>query len=133
MGVIIACLAAEIDGRFNSAVYILGGGDPANMLWDSKSLLVQFYRRAAQKKNTLEQLRKKWEVIDPINYVRQNVDHVLMINAKYDTAVRPLYSKKLWEALDRPPIKWLRADHFTSIIFMPFMNREAARFFEETL
>ncbi len=44
MGVIISCLAAEIDGRFQSVVYLLGGGDPANMLWDSKNLMVRFYK-----------------------------------------------------------------------------------------
>ncbi|MGM0365993.1 MAG: alpha/beta hydrolase family protein [Actinomycetota bacterium] len=133
MGAIIASLTAEIDGRFKSAVYILGGGDPANMLWDSKSLLVKFYKRAVQRNTTIEELREKWKVIDPINYARGNVENILMINARYDTTVPAEYSKKLWEALGKPEIRWLKADHFTSGLFTPYIRKQAADFFHRTL
>ncbi len=82
-----------------------------------------------QQTTCLDRLREKWKVVDPINYIRQNVEHDLMINARYDTTIPPVYSKKLWEALDRPAIRWLKADHWTSGFFMPFMVRQTKDFF----
>ncbi|MBA7670012.1 hypothetical protein ES703_78154 [subsurface metagenome] len=133
LGAIIASLAAEVDGRFNSAVYILGGGDPANILWDSKDFLVKFYKNILQRNISLENLEGKWKVIDPLNYIRGNVRNILMINARYDRTILPKYTEKLWNALGRPEIKWLRATHFTIGFYILFIQKEVEKYFRKTL
>lgn len=133
MGAIIASLAAEVDGRFNSAIYILGGGDPANMLWDSKNLLVKFYKNILQRSISLEDLKEKWKVIDPINYIRGNVANIFMINARYDSTILPRYTEKLWNALGRPKIKWLRSTHCTTSFFIFFIQKEVEKYFHKTV
>lgn len=133
LGAIIASLAAEVDGRFNSAVYILGGGDPADMLWDSKDLLIKFYKNILQRNISIEELKEKWKVIDPINYIRGNVKNILMINARYDRTILPKYAEKLWDALGKTEIKWLRATHFTTVFYIPFIQKEVVKYFRNTL
>ncbi len=95
--------------------------------------MVKFYKKIVSRNISLENLKEKWKVIDPVNYAKGNADNILMINARYDITVPPVYSKKLWKALGKPTIRWLKCDHFTAGFFMPFMHRESARHFNKTL
>jgi len=133
MGAIISSLAAEVDGRFNAAVYILGGGDPAGIMWNSKNFLVRFYKNILKRNISFENLKEKWKVIDPLNYIRGNVKNIFMINAKHDYIISPIYTEKLWKALGRPEIKWLKATHLTTIFYAPYILKEVEKYFSNTL
>lgn len=132
LGAIAGSVAAGVDTRFGSAVYLLGGGDPAGILWHSRDPLVRYYREVIQRSVTFENLIKRWEAIDPLRYAKPG-RNILMINAKYDTAVLPEYTEKLWLALGKPPIKWLKATHATTAFYSFYIQREVAGHFQKTL
>jgi len=111
LGATIAALVHCIDSRISSGAFIVGGGDIANMLWDSRDFTTRFYKRVLARKVTRQQLAERWKDIDPLTYAKKGLK-VLMINARYDTSVRGIYSKKLWEALGKPEKHMLRCAHF---------------------
>lgn len=111
LGANISALVHCIDDRITSGVLIVGGGDLANMLWESRDFIARFYKKVLAKKITRDQLVERWNDIDPLSYAKKGLK-VLMINAKFDTSVKPVYSKKLWEALGKPEIHWINCAHF---------------------
>jgi hypothetical protein len=60
------------------------------------------------------------------------VKKLLMMAGKFDEIVLPKFTRELWEALGRPPLRWYPCAHYSSFFFLPQMVREAARFFLET-
>ena len=133
LGSIISSLVVGIDRRINSGVFILGGGDIANLFWYSKHPLVKIYKKRLEKIITIEELKKKWEVIEPLNYIIPEPEKYLMINAKKDLFVMPKYTEKLWISLGKPEIKWLRATHLTTIFYLPYIERISLSHFQKTL
>jgi len=133
LGSIVSCLVAGIDKRIHSGVFILGGGDIANLFWYSKHPLVKIYKKRFEKIITIEELKKKWEVIEPLNYIIPEPEKYLMINAKKDLFVIPKYTEKLWISLGKPEIKWLRATHLTTIFYLPYIERISSFHFQKTL
>ncbi len=131
LGATIAALAQSVDERIISGVYIVGGGDLANMLWDSRDFIARIYKRKLFGCIKREQLCSRWKDIDPLTYAKPN-KNVLMINARFDTSVRPQYTLKLWEALGKPEIHWLRCAHFF-ITHIFFVKRLMLRHFRKTL
>ena len=133
LGSIISSLVAGIDRRINSGVFILGGGDIADLFWHSKHPLVKIYKKRLEKIMTIEELKRKWEVIEPLNYIIPEREKYLMINAKKDLFVMPKYAEKLWMALGKPEIKWLKATHLTTIFYLPYIERISLSHFQKTL
>ena len=82
---------------------------------------------------TIEELKRKWEVIEPLNYIIPEREKYLMINAKKDLFVMPKYAEKLWMALGKPEIKWLKATHLTTIFYLPYIERISLSHFQKTL
>ncbi|MGB9642488.1 MAG: alpha/beta hydrolase family protein [Candidatus Ratteibacteria bacterium] len=119
LGATIANLVHLIDLRISSGIYIVGGGDLANMLWDSRDFIARIYKRKLFGLIDKQTLISRWKSIDPLTYARK-LNNVLMINAKYDTSVKPVYTLKLWESIGKPEIYWLRCAHFflTHIFFV---------------
>lgn len=111
LGTAIASIVQSIDNRILSGVYIVGGGDLANMLWDSRDFVARIYKRKLFRNITRQELALKWKNIDPLAFAKP-ASNVLMINARYDTSVKPEYTVKLWEALGKPEIRWLKCAHF---------------------
>lgn len=131
MGACLASLVQSIDSRVSSGVYIVGGGDLANMLWDSRDFIARIYKRKLFRHITRKELEKKWKEIDPLTYAK-NSPNILMINARYDTSVRPKYTVELWESLGKPEIHWLRCAHFF-ITHIFYVKRLILKHFRRTL
>lgn len=111
LGATISALVQAVDSRIRSGIYIVGGADIANMLWDSRDFIARIYKRKLFGCVSRHFLVSKWKDIEPLTYVKP-ASGILMINARYDTSVKPQYTLKLWEALGRPEIHWLRCAHF---------------------
>ncbi|HOL35312.1 MAG TPA: hypothetical protein PK303_09395 [bacterium] len=119
LGATIASIVHSIDSRISSGIYIVGGGNLANMLWESRDFIARIYKRKLFGLVDKQTLILRWRDIDPLTYARK-LNNVLMINAKYDTSVKPVYTLELWESLGKPEIHWLRCTHFflTHIFFV---------------
>ena len=131
LGAIIAALIVCIDKKIRSAVLIVGGGDITNIIWKSRDFMVRFYKRILSKQTTRNKLIEQWKDIDPLTYAKPGLQ-ILMINGRYDTSVRPRYSKKLWRALGKPEIHWLRCAHFF-LTHIFFVKNLVLSYFRKTL
>ncbi|MCM8759672.1 MAG: hypothetical protein NC906_07895 [Candidatus Omnitrophica bacterium] len=131
LGATISALVQAIDDRITSGIYIVGGADLANMLWDSRDFIARIYKKKLFGSITREQLALQWKDIDPLTYAKPQ-KNVMMINAKFDTSVRPIYTIKLWESLGKPEIHWLRCAHFF-IIHLLYVKSLILKHFRKTL
>ena len=121
LGAIAGGLAVGVDRRFTRNVLVLGGGDPAAILWHAPET-AGVRKRLGELGYTLESIRKATLGIDPIRFARR-VDrrHVLMINAGYDKTVPRRCTVALWEAMGKPAIRWEPAGHYSMSIFVPLI------------
>jgi len=110
LGAIVLHAAMGQDSRLSAGVAILGGGDLPYLY--KRSLLFRIMHPSATRELTPRE-RARVERLDPLTYAGANRPRrVLMIQAARDVLVPPASSLRLWEALGRPPIRWLDTDHY---------------------
>jgi fermentation-respiration switch protein FrsA (DUF1100 family) len=146
LGAILANLIMGVDARFAAAVSVLGGGDVADIIWNSP-LASRVRGKLAARGMTLAELRRQLRVIDPITYAERNrpavggstvvapagattgvaptgagARPVLMIAGCYDLIVPPSDAKELWRALGKPPIIWASTGHYGPLLVSSRMS-----------
>jgi hypothetical protein len=128
LGAITAGLVIGVDPRFTRNVLVLGGGDPAAILWNAPE--TQGVReRLVQLGYTLESLRELGRGVDPIVFgKRVNPKQVLMINALNDKTLAREHTIALWEAMGKPAIHWYPAGHYSMALFVPAVLPTALQF-----
>lgn len=117
LGAILGSLAAGVDDRFGRSVFLIGGGDlPAIVLHGSRETAEQ--KKALEEAGyTVERLRVLWRDIEPCVFAgRIRPEEVLLINAESDEVVPRECTLKLWEAMGRPKIRWIKGGHY-AILF----------------
>jgi len=128
LGAIAAGIVVGIDPRFNRNVLVLGGGDPAAILWNAPETS-GIRDRLEELGYTLESLRELARGVDPIVFARRvNPKQVLMINALNDETLAREYTVALWEAIGRPAIHWYPAGHYSMGLFIPTVLPSALHF-----
>ncbi len=130
LGAIVLHLAMGKDDRLKSGVALLGGGD-FEML-QKQSFLVRFILKKSVKNLSEEQIETLRKV-DPITYAKNNQPRqVLMVQAARDLFVPPQTGEGLWEALGKPPIKWIDTNHMALILSTKSAMRAALVFLQAT-
>jgi dienelactone hydrolase len=110
LGAIITHLAMGQDDRLSAGVAILGGGNLAALRRDS---LVLRLRHGTPSAPLDADAAARLRLVDPLTYAGWNRPRrVLMIEAARDLLVPPRHARELWEALGRPPIRWVDTNHF---------------------
>ena len=116
LGAIIAHLVMGRDDRISAGVAFLGGGDLADISQHSSAPFLLRLFHPAQRSGgglTLEESKRILSRVDPITFASGNRPRkVLMIEAARDFVVPPRDATALWEALGRPPIRWIDSNHF---------------------
>lgn len=114
LGAIGGAIALGVDDRVKAGVLILGGADPAHLVWTSwLTWLLRW--RLARRGLTEASLRARWRALDPVTFAAgARGKAIYMINARFDFIIPRASAKQLWEALGRPPIEWLPTDHYTA-------------------
>ncbi len=132
LGGIVASLAFAIDPRFTCGTFALAGADIAGILWNSSKVVAQ--REALRRRGyTEERLRKELAAIEPGKYLKsQTGRRTLVIAAKYDTVVPPVFAQKLIDDLGGDPAVWMDTGHFGGAFIRGRIVRLVARFFEST-
>ena len=113
LGAIVTHLAMGKDGRINGGVAIVGGGDLPDLY--RRSTLARTYRlfHHAPVHYDPEARFRLLSPSDPLTYADKNRPRrVLMVQAARDLLIPPRDATELWEALGRPPIRWVDTNHF---------------------
>ena len=132
LGAISAALVAGVDPRFSRNVVVLGGGDPAAILWHAPETEAVRDRLVALGYD-LARTRELARGVDPIPFARRaDTKRVLMINATSDATMPRECTMALWEALGKPTIHWYPAGHYTMALFVPAILPTAVEFIVNT-
>jgi len=119
LGAVTGALVVAVDPRFSRNALILGGGDPAGILWhapETAGVRARFVELGLD----LADLRQLARGADPILFgKRVNPKQVLMMNALDDETIPRRYTDALWEAFGKPAIHWYPAGHYSMALFIP--------------
>ena len=130
-GAIVASLAAGVDGRFNKCVFILGGGNLADIIWTSPAA-APMKEKLVAKGETLETLREELRPVEPTEYaLRVGASKALMLNVKKDNWIPHASTIALREALGQPRIEWYGGSHLGAVWRLPAMIRRTAEYIKE--
>ncbi|HZO90467.1 MAG TPA: prolyl oligopeptidase family serine peptidase [Chthonomonadaceae bacterium] len=125
LGAIVAHLAMGQDDRLTAGVAILGAGNLAHIYHNS--LLYRFFHSRLPRLTARE--RERLLRVDPITYAERNRPrHVLMIQAARDFILPPRDAVALWQALGRPPIRWLDTNHYAPLLAAGCIERASAAY-----
>lgn len=114
------------DPRIKAAVTFVGGGD-FPYIYKNSTLLDPF---GGKRKVTPED-EAVLKPVDPITFASVNRPRrVLMIQGARDLVIPPYASKELWNALGRPPIRWVDCGHFGFNLALPQAHRAAISFLQ---
>ena len=133
-GIINTLLCAQ-DPRIRAAVIALAGGPIPEILATSWDPLVRYYYRSVKKGMGW----KKEEFIPKLSALVENpleaapkvdAQKILMIIAKYDQVVRYPYAESLREKMGLPETVYLPCGHYTSLLVLPVLERQALHFYQ---
>jgi len=128
LGAIAGALVVGVDPRFNRNVLVIGGGDPAAIVWHAPE--TQGVRaRLQQLGYTRESLAQAIQAVDPIVFAhRVNPRQVLLVNAIRDKTIPRQCTVSLWKAMGKPIIRWHPAGHYSLGLFVPIILPNAYNF-----
>ncbi len=109
LGALVTHLTMGRDARLASGVAIVGGGDLADIY--RHSVLGRFVVKPRVQVTPADEALLR--TVDPLSFAGQNQPRrVLMIQAARDFVIPPRDAQELWQALGKPPIRWVDVNHF---------------------
>jgi hypothetical protein len=129
LGAIVATLVYGVDSRVKKAVFMLGGGDLANILWTSSRVVTQ--REQLRKKGyTQDSMRTELAPIEPLNYIGMRpAGDTFVIGARYDTVIPVNDTRELIGKLNEPKVLWLDTGHYGGFFVQGRLLGTATDFF----
>lgn len=130
LGAIVSSLSYAVDPRLKNAVFLLGGVDLSQILWDSSR--IGFIKDELRRKGfTRESLGEKLKDVEPLTYLSEKTDgRTLIIRAKYDTVIPPNCTDQLIQRLPNSKVLEIDTGHYGGIFIQGRLLREAANFFQ---
>ncbi|MGE0712048.1 MAG: alpha/beta hydrolase family protein [Planctomycetota bacterium] len=120
LGAFVSAVARGVDVRFRRSVFVLGGGDLANMfaeIPEARNLLEHTGIKAEEIRPVLGPLVAP---VDPLTFAdRINPADVLMLNALQDEIVPVRATQRFWRALGKPRIRWFDCGHYGLALHLP--------------
>lgn len=125
LGAIAGALLAGVDPRFNRNVFVIGGGDPATIVWHAPE--TRGVRRELERMgHTRDTLAESIRGVDPITFAhRINTRQVMLVNATTDKTVPKACTVALWEAMGKPFIRWHAGGHYSMGFYTPLILSDA--------
>jgi hypothetical protein len=129
LGALVTALVYALDPRIDSATFILGGVDFADIMWSSSRVVIQ--RDVLRRRGFTEQkLREALGDVEPLTYLpERKTGAAFVIGAKFDTVIPESSSRKLIAALPNPRVLWLDTGHYGGIFVQRRLMREVAGYF----
>ena len=128
LGAILLHLSMGRDPRISAGVAFLGGGDLPLIF--RNSLLTKLRGRGRPRRLSPEE-EAKLRTVDPLSYAQFNQPRrVLMVQGARDIVVPPRAAQELWQALGRPPIRWIPVNHLALQFAEPQVRRASYEFLQ---
>jgi acetyl esterase/lipase len=129
LGALVTGLVFALDTRVDSATFILGGVDFADIMWSSSRVVIQ--RDMLRRQGFTEQkLREALVGVEPLTYLpERKTGSAFVIGAKFDTVIPESSTSKLIAALPNPRVLWLDTGHYGGIFVQRRLMREVAGYF----
>ncbi|MEZ0327556.1 MAG: alpha/beta hydrolase family protein [Fimbriimonas sp.] len=129
LGALVTALVFAVDSRIQSATFLLGGADFAQIMWSSSRVVIQ--RDALRRRGyTEEKLRDALKDVEPLSYLpERTTGSTFVIGARYDTVIPESSTEKLIHALPNPRVLWLETGHYGGIFVQRRLMREVAGYF----
>ena len=140
MGAVMGSRVAAADPRIRASVFVIGGGDLAEILYRAHDKEIGAYRNDLAKRLgvSVPELRPLFhDALDAEDNLRtaggMNAETTLFLAARFDRVVPWACSRKLWETIGRPRRRILPCGHYSTVVFVPYVKRAARRWFDRHL
>ena len=136
MGGIKAALVSSLDKRIKASVFALAGGDLPYILCHSTEKSIRKKRADYLRKKGISReeyyLKLKKNIsCDPLNYAHYiDADNSLMVLALFDKVVPLSKGLQLRKKIGNPETIYLLAGHYSSIMYVPYIQYKAFTFFK---
>ena len=136
LGGIKASTVSGVDERIKCMVIALAGGSMADIALESKEKAVKEYMSQwVEMGVSPEALRIELSdklATDPLRLAKYvDARNALMYIAAFDRIVPKECGKNLWRAAGKPEVVYLFSGHFTSLLYMPYAERNSLSFFRK--
>lgn len=136
LGGIRASIVAGVDERLKCSVIGLAGGSMADVAFHSKLKEVKEYMRGLVEMGiSPETIRAEVSakvVTDPLRLAKYiDAGNTLMYNAMFDRVIHRKCGDMLWEAAGKPEAVYFFSGHFTSLLYLPYAERDSLNFFKK--
>jgi hypothetical protein len=135
LGGIRASIVAGVDERLKCSVIGLAGGSMAEVAFLSKLKEVKEYMRGLAERG-ISQETVHYEVsekviTDPLKLAKYtDARDTLMYIAMFDRVIHRKCGDKLREAAGKPEAVYFFSGHFTSLLYLPYAERDSLNFFK---
>ena len=136
LGGIRASIVSSVDERLKCCVVGLAGGSMADIAFLSELKEVKGYIRGLVEMGiSPETIRAEVSekiVTDPLKLAEYaDARETLMYVAMFDRVIHRECGDKLWEAAGKPEAVYFFSGHFTSLLFLPYAERDSLNFFKK--
>jgi pimeloyl-ACP methyl ester carboxylesterase len=129
LGAIVGALGFALEPELDSAVFLLGGADLANIVWNSSKTVLR-REELRQRGYTEETLREALAPVEPLLYLEGANRPTYVVRATFDTVVPPSATDSLVQALQPEHTLELETGHFGGIFVERRLIRTVVDFFE---
>jgi hypothetical protein len=136
LGGIRASIVSAVDERLKCSVIGLAGGSMADIAFFSELKEVKRYIRGLVERGiSPETIRTEMSDkmrTDPLKLAEYtDARETLMYVAMFDRVIHRKCGDKLWEASGKPEAVYIFSGHFTSLLYLPYAERNSLSFFKK--
>ena len=136
LGGIRASIVSSVDERIKCCVIGLAGGSMVDIAFLSELKEVRRYIRGLVERGiSAETIRAEVSdkiVTDPLKLAEySDARETLMYIAMFDRVIHRQCGDKLWEAMGKPEAVYVFSGHFTSLLFLPYVEHDSLNFFKK--
>ncbi len=135
LGGVRASIVSGVDERLKCSVIGLAGGSMVDIAFLSKLKEVKGYMRGLVEmgisQETIHAEVSEKIVTDPLKLAEYtDARDTLMYVAMFDRVIHRKCGDKLWEAAGKPEAVYIFSGHFTSLLYLPYAERNSLNFFK---
>lgn len=135
LGGIRASIVSAVDERIKCSVIGFAGGSMADITLGSKLPRIRNYVKELAKMGaspeTIHTELSNKVTTDPLALAEYiDAKETLMYIAAFDHVIPTQCGDRLWKAMGKPEVVYLFSGHFTSLLYLPYIERASLSFFK---